>query len=69
MLNMEHVRPLASNVMQLHAVEKLRWLKRWIFQLLVGAVMPSLRFRSRNLHLKLNLFLLIFNTLYKKLQK
>jgi hypothetical protein len=29
---------LAHNELQLHAVEKLRWLKRWIFQLLVGAV-------------------------------
>jgi hypothetical protein len=29
---------LLDNVLQLHAVEKLRWLKRWIFQLLVGAV-------------------------------
>jgi len=29
---------MAYNVLQLHAVEKLRWIKRWIFQLLVGAV-------------------------------
>ena len=31
----------------------------------IAAVMLSLRFRSRNLHLKLNLLLLIINTLDK----
>jgi hypothetical protein len=42
---------VADNELQLHAVEKLRWLKRWIFQLLVGAVIgcPSFGININNL--------------------